>query len=63
MKIVEVKTAVDNYREWAISHNGVPVAYGEGGPASIGLIDKLVAMLEFQQEQIDELKRTRVAGA
>jgi hypothetical protein len=55
MKIEELKSAVEAQREGLKKKSGI-CRFSESGPVGMPVIDALVAMIESQQKEIDELK-------
>jgi len=59
--IDELKSRVESYRDTLKGKSGV-CRFSEAGPVGISLIDALVATVESQQSQIDELKQRITLG-
>jgi hypothetical protein len=59
MKLEELKAKVEKDREHFAKREPKPLMTGPNGPTGLHLIDAIVAVLEDQQRQIDELKSQR----
>ena len=57
MTIDELKSKVESYRADLEAKSGAVCRFGETGPVGMSLIDALVATIEAQQRQIDELEK------
>lgn len=55
MDVVALKIAVESYRS-SLPKAGKPMFINKSGPPSMALIDKIVAVLESQEERIRELE-------
>ena len=60
MTVEDLRANVEAYRVGLKGKSGVCV-FSENGPVGMSVIDALVATIEAQQKQIDELKRGRTA--
>src|SRR5262249_45256797 len=56
VRIDELKSKVESYRTSLKDKSGKPCIFGESGPVGMSVIDALVAMIESQQREIDELR-------
>jgi hypothetical protein len=55
MKVDELKSKVEGYRESLRKNAGKMVAFSETGPVGMSVIDALVATIERQERLINEL--------
>lgn len=62
MTVQELKTKVESYRESLKEKKGKPCMWGDGGPVSLSVIEALIATIETQQKQIDDLERGARVG-
>ncbi|MEO7403517.1 MAG: hypothetical protein ABIU95_07590 [Burkholderiales bacterium] len=56
MTIEDLKANVEAYRQGLKSKSGVCM-FSENGPVGMSVIDALVATIEAQQKEIDDLQR------
>lgn len=56
MTIYDLKQNIEKYRDRLKKSDGSVVLSGETGPASMGLIDSIVAVLEEQERRIQRLE-------
>lgn len=56
MKIEELKSKVESHRDGLKGKSGVCM-FSESGPVGMSVIDAIVAMIESQQREIDELRK------
>lgn len=57
MNVEELKSKVEQYRSALKDKAGKACFFSESVPASMGLIDALVATLQDQQRRIEELEK------
>lgn len=57
MKIEEFKKELSDYKENMSNKKGSFVTAGKSGPVSIGLVEKLLDIIESQDQRISDLER------
>ena len=57
MTLDQLKGTVETYRQSLKGKSGKMVVFGESGPASIGLIDAIVATIETLQKRVEDVER------
>ncbi len=57
MKIQELKSVVEAYRQRVKEKAGKLVGFSETGPVGMSVIDSVVKVLEAQDKRIEELER------
>jgi hypothetical protein len=61
MTVSELKENVESYRSGLKGKSGL-CSFSETGPVGMSVIDAIVATLEAQQKEIDELKKGFMVG-
>jgi hypothetical protein len=62
MTVEQLKERVEKYRAGLKQKEGLACVFSETGPASMGLIDALVAALEAQEARIQALENRPDGG-
>jgi hypothetical protein len=60
--IQEMKSKIEPYRQDLKEKSGQHCRFSETGPVGMSVIDAPVAMIEAQQEQIDELRNDGIGA-